>query len=247
MFRKLDLIPSRHMGRPMNLWRYGHFGPPVLVMPSAAGMAHEWDLGGMIDTLGDWLREGRLKLYCSESNVAEAWTRKEGPPDWRIRRHMAFERYVVEELVPLIRADCRADDMPIAVTGTSLGAFFAANLALKFPTVFRYALCLSGRYDALRLTDGFSNEDVYFNNPMAYVANMEGEYLEAVRRHTHLTLVCGQGKWENGNIEDTRRFGALLGAKGISSECDLWGHDVHHDWDWWRLQARHYFGRSLVH
>ncbi len=246
MFRQHDLVPSRHMNRRMHLWRYGHYGPPVLVLPSAAGMAHEWDAGGMVDALGDWLGEGRLKLYCTESNVAEGWTRKTAPPEWRIRQHMAFERYVMEELVPLIRADCRSPDIRIAVTGTSMGAFFAANLALKFPQVFHYALCLSGRYDAMRLTDGFSNDDVYFSNPMAYVANMSGNYLELVRSNTHLALVCGQGRWENGNIEDTRRLGQLLTAKGISNECDLWGYDVDHDWNWWRPQARHHLGKTLI-
>ncbi|MEO0971694.1 MAG: alpha/beta hydrolase-fold protein [Pseudomonadota bacterium] len=246
MFRKHDLVPSQHMDRPMHLWRYGHYGPPVLVLPSAAGMAHEWEAGGMIDTLGDWLREGRVKLYCTESNVAEGWTRKDSPPEWRIRRHMTFERYIVEELVPLIREDCESPNIPIAVTGTSMGAFFAANLALKHPRIFSYALCMSGRYNAMRLTDGFSNEDVYFNNPMAYVGNMGGAYLDAVREHTHITLVCGQGKWENGNIEDTQQFGDLLAAKGISAETDLWGHDVDHDWAWWRRQVRHHFARALI-
>jgi esterase/lipase superfamily enzyme len=246
MFRQHDIVPSEHMGRGVHLWRYGHFGPPVLVMPSAAGMAHEWEAGGMVGALADWLREGKLKLYCTESNVAEGWTRKNTPPEWRIRRHMAFERYVVDELVPLIRRDCQSADIPIAITGTSMGAFFSANLALKHPHIFRYALCLSGRYEATRMTDGFSNEDVYFNNPMAFVPNMSGSYLDAARELTHLTLVCGQGKWENGNIEDTQRFGQLLRQKGISHECDLWGYDVDHDWNWWRPQARHHFGKSLI-
>jgi esterase/lipase superfamily enzyme len=96
------------------------------------------------------------------------------------------------------------------------------------------------------MTDGFSNEDVYFSNPMAFVPNLSGEYLDAVRRHTHLTLVCGQGRWENGNIEDTRQFAGILAGKGISHECDMWGHDVDHDWNWWRPQARHHFARALI-
>jgi len=30
---------------------YGHFGPPVVVFPSAAGFAHEWDRQGMLAVL----------------------------------------------------------------------------------------------------------------------------------------------------------------------------------------------------
>ncbi|MCP3979272.1 MAG: esterase [bacterium] len=245
MNRKHELIPSQAMGRRMHLWRYGHFGTPLLVFPSASGMAHEWDSHGMVEALADLILRGKLKLYCSESNVAEAWTRKESDPAWRISRHQAFERYVVSELVPFIRADCRSENMPIALSGTSLGAYYSANFALKFPSIFNYALCLSGRYDATWLTDGYSNDDIYFNNPMAYVPNLSGDRLEDVRSNTHLVLVCGQGKWEDGNIEETHAFADTLAAKGISHQRDLWGHDVSHAWKWWRRQARYHLGEAL--
>ncbi|MDX1556929.1 MAG: alpha/beta hydrolase-fold protein, partial [Xanthomonadales bacterium] len=152
--------------------------------------------------------------------------------------HLAYEKCVIEDIVRFIREDCQKDDIPIGVTGTSLGAFYAANFALKYPTIFRYALCLSGRYEATWMTDGYSNSDIYLNNPMAYVPGMDGEHLDLVRKHTNLVLVCGQGKWEDGNIEDTQKLGALLEAKGIPCTVDLWGKDVSHQWPWWARQAR---------
>jgi esterase/lipase superfamily enzyme len=240
-----ELIPSRVMGRRVHLWRYGHFGAPLLVFPSASGMAHEWDAHGMLDALQDQIAGGKIKLYCTESNVAEAWTRRETDPAWRIQRHMLFERYVVEELVPFIRQDCHTPEIPIAVSGTSLGAYYSANFALKFPRVFTYALCMSGRYDVSWLTHGFQSQDIYFNNPMAYTPNLNGNALEEVRRHTHLVLVCGQGKWEDGNIEETHAFADILASKGISHQRDLWGTDVAHEWRWWRRQARYHLGLTF--
>jgi esterase/lipase superfamily enzyme len=229
----------------MHLWRFGHYGLPLLVFPSASGMAHEWDAHGMVEALAEFIDGGRLKLYCSESNVAEAWTRRENDPAWRIARHEDFERYVVDELAGFIREDCRSPGIPIAVGGTSLGAFYAANLVLKHAAIFRWALCMSGRYDVSWLTNGFHSDGIYYNNPMAYLPNLEGEPLERVRRHAHFVLVCGRGKWEDGNIEDTDAFARLLAAKGISHQLDLWGHDVSHEWVWWRRQARHHLGRHL--
>jgi esterase/lipase superfamily enzyme len=35
-------------------------------------------------------------------------------------------------------------------------------------------------------------------------------------------------------LEDTRAIGRILEAKGIPAIIDIWGHDVHHDWPWWR-------------
>jgi|SRR5581483_6473160 len=240
-----ERIPSRAMGRPIHLWRYGHFGLPVLVFPSAAGFAHEWSAQGMVEALADWIEAGKLKLYCTESNVAEAWTRKEQSPDWRIQRHRAFESYVMEELVPWIRHDCRTPGIRIATSGCSLGAYYAANFALKFPEVFRYALCMSGRYEMRHFTQGFQNGDVYFNNPLAYVPNLDGPALERVREQTHLTLVCGQGPWEEGCIEETQALADVLEAKRISCWRDIWGRDSAHQWPWWRRQAQYHFGRVL--
>lgn len=245
MFSQHERVDSQCMGRPMHLWRFGHFGVPLLVMPSSAGMAHEWQYNGLIETLRPLIEGGRIKLYCSESNVAESWNSEEISPEERVARHHEFEAYILEELVPLIREDCRTEGIRIAVAGTSLGAFYAANLVLKHPEIFFYGLCLSGRYDATWLTNGFSNDDIYYNNPMAFVPGLVGEDLERVRRLTHLDLVCGRGRYEGNNVQATQEFARVLERKGISHVHDLWGEDVTHEPKWWSRQAAYYLTRRF--
>ncbi|HKQ63027.1 MAG TPA: alpha/beta hydrolase-fold protein [Candidatus Polarisedimenticolaceae bacterium] len=245
MFRALDQVPSQAMGRRMYLWRYGHFGAPLLVFPTAAGFAHEWEAQGMVEALAPLIDAGKLKLYCTESNVAEAWTRHEHDPAWRLGRHLAFERYVLNELVPRIREDCRSERIRIAVAGSSLGALYSANAALKHPEVFHWALCMSGRYNAAAFFDGLASPELYFSNPIAYVPGLAGPALERVRDNTHLVLVCGQGRWENGNVQETNQFADLLAARGISHQRDIWGHDVSHEWPWWRRQAAHHLQNAF--
>ena len=245
MKKRLERVHSPQLDRGISLWSYGHWGPPLVVFPTAAGFAHEWESQSMVEALAPFLDAGRLKLYCPESNVAEAWTRRETEASWRIQRHIAYERFVVETLVPKIREDCRTPDIPIGATGASLGGFYAANVALKFPETFRWALCMSGRYAMTHFTDGFSNQDVYFNNPLAYLPNLGGEQLDRVRRNTHLVLVCGQGAYEEGCIEETQTMADLCQAKGIPHTRDIWGHDVSHNWTWWKRQAQLHIGRKL--
>jgi esterase/lipase superfamily enzyme len=57
--------------------------------------------------------------------------------------------------------------------------------------------------------------------------------------------VCGQGPWEDGNLEETKALGRILAAKGIDHELDVWGHDVAHEWPWWRRQALYHLGRRF--
>ncbi len=245
MRRRHEMIESEAMGRRVHVWCFGHWGAPVLVFPTAAGFAHEWDRQGMVEVLAPLIYGGRIKLYCPETNVSEAWTRRESDPGWRIGRHLAYERFVLDTLVPFIRRDCAQPAIRIATTGASLGALYAASFALKQPEIFHYALCLSGRYDATHFTGGFSNLDVYYNNPMAFVPGLSGDELERVRRGTHLTLVCGRGKWEEGCIEETEAMARILEAKGIPHIRDIWGPDVSHDWIWWKRQALMHLNRTF--
>ncbi len=245
MHEKYTRIPSPELGRDVHLWQFGHFGPPVIVFPTAAGFAHEWRAQGMIDTLAPLIHAGKMKLYCPESNVAEALTRKDNPPQWRIDRYDVYERFILDTLVPYVRADCNSPRIPIATAGASLGALYAANMALKHPETFWWSLCLSGRYELRPFLDHHDSPQVYFSNPLAYVYNLSGEPLERVRQRTRLTLVCGRGKWEEGCIEETEELGAVLAHKGISCHTDIWGRDVSHDWIWWKRQAQYHFHRRL--
>ncbi len=245
MSRRHEMLESPAMGRKVHVWCYGHWGTPVIAFPTAAGFAHEWERQGMVTALSHLIGSGRIKLYCPESNVAETWTQKEGDPRVRVKRHQAYEQFVMETLVPYIRQDCASQDITMNAVGASVGGYFAANFALKYPSIFTYALCLSGRYDMTHFTNGYTNGDIYFNNPLDYVPNLEGEALDHVRQHTHLTLVCGQGKYEEGCIEETQALADLCAAKGIGHTRDIWGKDAAHDWGWWKKQTLFHLGNRL--
>ncbi|MBV9809911.1 MAG: hypothetical protein JO286_22195 [Solirubrobacterales bacterium] len=224
---------------------HGHWGRPVLVFPAEGGDAGEFERRGMVSAVGDLLEAGRIKLYCVDSFDRESWSDRGIPLEERARRHAVYEAWILGEVVPFVRADSGGAG-ELITCGVSLGAFHAANFALKRADVFPLAIGLSGNYDPAAW-DGWGErgDAVYFNNPMDYVTHLEGDHLEWLRRQVSLLLVCGQGQWEDttGALESTRRFAALLAGKGIRCELDVWGHDVAHDWPWWRSQLAHHLPR----
>lgn len=230
--------PSPAMGKNVHMWAYGHAGRPVIVLPTSGGYAHEWQHHGVIDALADLLHHGQVRIWQPETNVAETWNRRDAPLAWRLQRHMAYERFVTTELVPLVRHASGRDD--IIVMGASVGAMYAVNFALKYPRLFPQAIGLSGRYEARTLTDGQDSADVYHSNPLCYVWNLHGEHLRQVQRHTHVTLVCGQGAHEANCLRETRQLAEGLRQKHVPLWLDVWGHDVAHEWVWWRRQIRHH-------
>ena len=52
--------------------RWGTFGRPVLVFPSAGGDAEEIERFGLVDACGQLLAEGRVKLYSVDSVAGQA-------------------------------------------------------------------------------------------------------------------------------------------------------------------------------
>jgi esterase/lipase superfamily enzyme len=224
---------------------YGHYGRPVIVFPSENGEASDWESRGMVDALSGPLDAGQLKLYCVPSFDSESWTRRDLPLEERAQRHGHYEWWVLTRLVPFVQADAQTQE--IVVTGASFGAYHAANFCLKRADLFPVAICMSGVYDVSVQGGGHRGEATYFNNPMDYVTNLEGDHLDWLRGQASLVLVCGQGQWEDttGALESTKKFGSLLSEKGIRHEVDLWGDDVPHDWPSWRRQIAHHLPRLL--
>ena len=185
----------------------------------------------MIDAPSDLLDAGRIKLYCVDSFDAIVVVEPVGPARGaRARSTGATSRGSSTRW-------CRSSSTTRAARssppGSRLGAFHAANFALKRADLFPLAICMSGNYDPSTWNGwGERGDAAYFNNPLDYVGQFGGDHLDWLRSRLSLLLVCGQGQWEDttGSLESTKRLAGLLAEKGIRHELDLWGYDVPHDW-----------------
>jgi esterase/lipase superfamily enzyme len=246
--REHHRLRSPAIGADGDVIVYGHWGRPLLVFPSEQGAAGDYASNGMVDAVGDLIEGGRVKLYCVGSFDAGSWQLPGASLEERARRHGAYEDWIVNQVIPAIHHDCGGAQDLIA-TGCSMGAYHAANLALRRADLVPLAICQSGVYDVAQFAGGQPHGErgdaVYFHNPMDYIVNAGGDHLGWLRWRVSLLLVAGQGAWEDttGALESSRRFSALLAAKGIRHELDVWGWDAAHDWPTWRLQLAHHLPR----
>jgi esterase/lipase superfamily enzyme len=239
-------IYSPAIGSDGTVIAYGHHGRPLLVFPSEQGAAHDYENNGMVGAVADLVEGGRVKIYCVDSFDAGSWTVEGWSLEERARQHGRYESWILDQVVPFIYEDC-SGPAEIIVTGCSFGAYHAANFCLKRADLFPLAICQSGVYEVTRLGGGERGDAVYFNNPMDYVAHLEGDHLEWLRGRANLVLIAGQGMWEDttGALPSTQAFAGLLASKGVRHELDLWGHDVPHDWPSWRAQLAHHLPRFV--
>ena len=139
----------------MTLARWGTFGTPVLVFPTAGGDAEEIERFHLVDACGDLIDAGRVKLYSVDSVNGRVLLAGEGDS-----RHQAWiQRQFFEFLRHEVRAgDPHATAPPTTsrsiIAGSSIGAFNALGCVCLHPDVFRAAICMSGTYDLRRFYDG---------------------------------------------------------------------------------------------
>lgn len=238
MRREIHSWWSPSLDKQMEIVAYGHYGFALLMFPTAAADFLEYERFQLIDSIAPFIEEGKCKAYSINSINSESWLNDHMHPRDKVVRHQMYNEYVTREVVPFITNDCHGP-VPIITTGASLGAFHAANSFLRRPDIFDGVIAMSGQYDIKAYSRGYYDEDCYFNSPVDYLPNLQDETILArLRGKRHIYFVSGQGSYEDPG--SSRQIVGLLNAKGIAAECDLWGHDIGHDWPTWRRMLPHY-------
>ncbi|MCS7058453.1 MAG: alpha/beta hydrolase-fold protein [Meiothermus sp.] len=237
---------SPALGQEMELKVYGHYGQPIVVFPAQNGRWYDWEgHGGMVEACRHLLEAGRIKFICVDGIDWQSWTNTAIPPWERARRHNDYDAYIMGEVVPFVQRNTGLATMWL--TGCSMGAFHAANFFFKHPEAFDGVIALSGLYQVGGFVGDEGGMDAYFNSPLWYLANMHDEaLLERYRQGKKIVFVVGQGRWEEECIADTRAMERVLAEKRIPAWVEYWGHDVDHDWPWWRRMLPYYLERLGV-
>ncbi len=236
MHREYHRWYSPRLNRDMELLIHGHAGARVLVFPTSQGRFYEYEDRGMVAALGDFLEKGWLQLYCVDSVDAESFYCRWAHPAGRMFRHLQYEDYVLNEVLPLSRTK---NNNPFLIAhGCSFGAYHALNIAFRHPQLFGRVVALSGKYDMSGFFDGYYDENIYFNTPSHYVPNLsDAQQLDALRR---LDIILAVGKADP-NLANNRALSQALWAKQIGHalrEWDGWSHD----WPYWQQMVRTYIG-----
>lgn len=219
------------LGREITLARWGHFGTPVLVYPTAGGDAEEVERHELVSHLGELIDGGRIKVYSIDSVAGQAMVAGEGSAEHRMWLFNQYHEAVAAEVVPVIHADCGGTP-EIVAAGASIGAFNALASVCRYPHLFRAAVCMSGTYHIERFIESF-NDDLYFASPVHFVPGLDGEVLERLRRR-YVILASGSGRWED--VGESWAVGKALGEKAIPNRVDDWGPGYDHDWPtWWEM------------
>jgi esterase/lipase superfamily enzyme len=185
---------------------YGHYGRPLVAFPSENGEPHDWEDRGMVEAIAPLLDDGKVKLYCTPSFDRDSWTRGDLTLEERARRHGHYEWWVLTKLVPFVQADSHTHELMAA--GSSFGAYHSVNFCLKRSDIFPLAIGMSGVYDVSVQGGGERGEAVYFNNPMDYVTNLQGDHSTGCAGRPPSCSSAARGSGRTRPVRSTRRSGS---------------------------------------
>lgn len=232
---------SGSLGRDMEFKTYGDRGRLCMAFPPQSGRFFDFENFGMVDVLKPWIDAGRLMVVCADGIDAESWSKQDGDPRQRIEMQEKWYHYIVDELMPRVR-ELGDTTGKLITTGCSMGGFHAANFFFRRPDLIDTVVSLSGLYNADFFIHDYMDDLVYANSPIHFLPNMPQDhpYMELYRA-SNIILCVGQGAWEDGLLESTRRMDQILREKNIPAWVDYWGYDVCHDWCWWQKQLPYFF------
>ena len=222
---------SPALNKEMPIEIYGHFGFALLMLPTATADYLEYERFGLIDALAEMINDGKLKVFSINSINHESWMNREMDGAHKAIRHNQFNEYVIHEVVPFIKKNT-SSGTPIVICGASFGAFHSMNIYLKEPQLFAGVIAMSGVYDLMEYTNGYYDDQVYFNSPIHYIPNLsDPDLLEKIRKGK---IIIATGEGDHEDPDANRRFSGVLNAKSIPHSLEIWGKDMKHDWPTWK-------------
>jgi len=233
---------SSNLGQDMELKTYGQTGKPVLVFPAMGGRFYEFEDFGMKEACEDLIETGKFRFISVDSVDYQSWANWGSEPSARARRHQDYDLYITQEVVPFIRDQCGDPALKVITTGCSMGGYHSGNFFFRHPDLFDGMISLSGIFQLKMFIGDFTNDDVYLNSPLLYLPNLTDPWYLDKYCHSNIIICVGQGDWEEPMIEDAYAMQKVLDEKRIPNIVDFWGHDVNHDWPWWRKQLPYFLG-----
>ncbi len=225
----------------MELLIFGHAGAKVLVFPTREGRFFDYENWGLVGALASAIDAGSLQLFCVDSLDSESLYCGWRIPAHRIQRHKEYERYILDEVIPLMRS--RQSDPFLVAHGCSIGAYHAVTIALRHPGVFRKVVGLSGRYDLTRavhpftdLFDGYYDHEIYLHTPNHFLPDLHDDHLLELLRNTQFAIAVGN---DDPFRKSTVELSRILKSKGIEHQLAVWEGEAHRP-RYWRKMVQLY-------
>ena len=246
MERRITCWFSHNLNAEMPLVAYGHAGQPLLMFPTAAAdyLEYERFLFSRRDKAAR-SRAGVLRAYSINSVNKYSLLNEKMPPKMKAELLTRFDRYITDEVLPLIRNEAGPMMRVRLTTGASLGRVSRGERLLQTSRFVSWRDCDERQLRRAFLFEGLLRRQRLLQQPGGLSAQLKRQSLPAnAAKGRFIYILSGQGNYEA--PERSQNLSDILNAKSIPHKLDLWGADVDHDWPWWRKMLPYTLGVILA-
>jgi len=203
---------------------FGDRGYPVILFPTTKGRYYQNKDFGLIESVRWFIDQGLVKIYCPDTIDDRSWYDKGISPATRARNYTWYDKMLLDELVPWAMHETGVGK--VAMAGCSFGGYHAANFAFKHPEKVSNLFTMGGAFDIKMFTDGFYNDDVFYNNPVDFLPGDNAGEL------WNMNIILGTSEYDICK-EYNLQLSNILKQKNIKHWLDIRSL-AKHDWPIWR-------------
>ena len=230
MKEELQKWHSPSLNREMETLVFGHSGYPIILFPTSMGRYYENKDFKLIESVQNFIEEGKIKIYCPDGIDSLSWYNKNIHPSERVKNHIWYDKFLLEELLPLATSETGRNK--VITAGCSFGGYHAANFAFRHPGYVSHLFSMSGAFDIRSFMDGYQHDDIYYNSPLEYLPGLQDGEL------WNMGIALGTSNWDicyDANL----KLHEVLKQKNINHWLDV-RQDRQHDWPVWKEMFPHY-------
>ena len=221
---------SPNLNHDIEMLVFGDRGYPVILFPTSQGRYFQNKDEGLIDSVRWFIDEGFVKIYCPDSLDWLTWYNKGIHPADRARNYAWYDKMLYDELVPWATHETGIGK--VAMAGCSFGGYHAANFALKHPEKTGHLFSMSGAFDMRQFTDGYYDDNVFFNNPVDFMPGSNQHEL------WQMNIILGTAEHDI-CLNDNIWLSNILKEKHINHWLDIRPNAMH-DWPVWKAMFPHF-------
>jgi len=208
---------SQWIGETFRMLVFGESGIPIILFPQAGTHYYDYKDFGVIESLKEFVEDGKIVIYCPDSYDLKSWMNFEVDPEERVKAYLKFEQTIINDVVGFAKFETQLDKAIFG--GFGFGGYQALNLTLKYPELAHGLITIGGDYEVKKFVDGFFDDDVYYNSPLDYLHGLtDTEYIENYKKIKY--VLCSGSKDES--FGQNRYISKLLYEKNVNHLFDVY-------------------------